>query len=184
MKESLAKIYMVLRSLYGLWPEVWVGRTSTELNFKVFQNINLSKKINYILQLAQNEVDGGLSHPRLCPAWPIRDPFPVNRATKEPPPQRTKRARRKSSGGASVDWERMCLQTGKECSSRLGRMQGSLVRINAAHHGEEVVEHRKNLGQILIHSLNAAGQNKYDRFTGYACNASAKKGVRLFCSVF
>ena len=56
---------MVLRNLYGLWPEVWVGRTSTELYFKVFQNINLSKKINYILQLAQNEVDGGLSHPRL-----------------------------------------------------------------------------------------------------------------------
>ena len=115
--SRLAKIYMVLRSLYGLWPDIWFrvweGRTSTELNFKVFQNINLSKTINYILQLAQNEVDGGLSHPRLCPAWPIRNPFPVNRATKEPPPQRTKRARRKSSGGASVDRERMQQQTGK-----------------------------------------------------------------------
>ena len=60
---------MVLRNLYGLWPEVWVARTSTELNFKVFQNINLSKPINYILQLAQNEVNGGSSHPRLL-AYP------------------------------------------------------------------------------------------------------------------
>ena len=60
---------MVLRNLYGLWPEVWVGRTSTELNFKVFQNINLSKPINYILQLAQNEVNEGSSHPRLL-AYP------------------------------------------------------------------------------------------------------------------
>ncbi len=96
---------------------------------------------------------------------------------------------RRERGGKVPEGLRL---TGEGCNSRhlkdatadLGKVERSLVRINPAHHGEEVVEHRKNLGQILIHSLNAAGQNKYDRFTGYACNASAKKGVRLFCSVF
>ena len=127
--NHLPQSYMVLRSLYGLRPEilVWVGRTSTRLDFKVFQNINLLKSINYILQLTHNEVDGGSSHPRqqqiplpngltrrstnqirtlvhkLCEKA-CRITSPVNRGTKEPPPQRTKRARRKSSGGAAVDW--------------------------------------------------------------------------------
>jgi hypothetical protein len=69
--NRLPQSYMVLRSLYGLRPmirfqtlRVWVGRTSTRLDFKVFQNINLLKSINYILQLTHNEVDGGSSHPR------------------------------------------------------------------------------------------------------------------------
>jgi hypothetical protein len=65
--DRLSQIYMVLRSLYGLRPEilVWVGRTSMGLDFKAFQNTNLLKSINYILQLTHNEVNGGSSHPRL-----------------------------------------------------------------------------------------------------------------------
>ena len=82
--------------------QAWVGRTSMGLNFNVFQNINLLKSKDYILQLAHSEVYRGSSHPRLCSDCPIRNPSPANRATREPPPQRTKRARRKSSGGAAV----------------------------------------------------------------------------------
>jgi len=65
--NHLPQSYVVLRSLYGLRPEilVWVGRTSMGLDFKAFQNTNLLKSINYILQLTHNEVNGGSSHPRL-----------------------------------------------------------------------------------------------------------------------
>ena len=126
----LARINMVLRSLYGLWPDswlrwlrVWVGRTSMGLNFKVFQNTNLLKSKDYILQLAHSEVYRRSSHPRLCSDCPIRNPSPANRATQEPPPQRTKRARRKSSGGAAVDRGRMHQRTwGRMHQRTWGRM--------------------------------------------------------------
>src|SRR5574344_1450469 len=40
----------------------------------------------------------------------------------EPPPQRTKRARRKSSGGAAGDSGRAQQYTGEGCSSRLAKL--------------------------------------------------------------
>ena len=106
---------MVLRGLYGLRPEIWVerlrccvGRTSTGLICWPLQNINHTISIKYDLQPYQNEGHRGSSHPRLSSSVKKHSTIlsPVNRGTKEPPPQRTKRARRKSSGGAAVDWRR------------------------------------------------------------------------------
>jgi len=70
--NRLPQSYMVLRSLYGLRPEIslqtlqaWVGQTSTRLIYKSFQNTIFTLSINCDLQLSQNKDHGGLSHPRL-----------------------------------------------------------------------------------------------------------------------
>ncbi len=74
--NRLPQSYMVLRSLYGLRPEilVWVERTSTRLICRPFQNINLTISIYYNPQPTQNKGHRGSSHPRLffrplCSLW-------------------------------------------------------------------------------------------------------------------
>ena len=161
---------MVLRSLYGLWPDswlrwlrVWVGRTSMGLNFKVFQNTNLLKSKDYILQLAHSEVYRRSSHPRLCSDCPIRNPSPANRATQEPPPQRTKRARRKSSGGAAVDRGRMHQRTwGRMHQRTWGRMHQQTEKDAEADcenswHGYTI----KNRGRPIIGQPLCENQQNY-----------------------
>ena len=80
--HRLARIYMVLRGLYGLWPEIWVerlrcwvGRTSTGLICRPFQKASHTISTKYDLQHCQNEGRGGSSHPRLQKYFPSQPSY-------------------------------------------------------------------------------------------------------------